>query len=181
MNFIIYDLEATCWENRPTDYKQEIIEIGAVMLDAYGEELGTFNRFVRPILHPDLSFFCKGLTGIEQRTVDKASTFQEVIESFQDWAEVFYEDYRLCAWGSFDEKMLYQDCNLHDIETDWLDDKCLNIKRQFQELKGLRQPWGLKKTIDKLGFEWSGTAHSGIDDAINLSKIFLEYRDEWRY
>ena len=77
--------------------------------------------------------------------------------------------------------MLYQDCNLHDIETDWLDDKCLNIKRQFQELKGLRQPWGLKKTIDKLGFEWSGTAHSGIDDAINLSKIFLEYRDEWRY
>ena len=181
MNFIVYDLEATCWENRPTEYRQEIIEIGAVMLNAYGEELGTFNRFVKPIIHPDLSFFCTKLTGIEQETVNRAGTFVDVIESFQDWAEVFYEDYRLCAWGGFDEKMLYRDCELHDTETDWLDGKCLNIKRQFQELRRLKQPWGLKKTLDKLGFEFEGEAHSAIADALNTAKIFLKYRDEWRY
>lgn len=181
MNFIIYDLEATCWENRPVQYKQETIEIGAVKLNYFGEVLGTFNRFIRPILHPRLSFFCTSLTNIDQKTVDRADTFDRVIEDFQDWAEVFYEDYRLCAWGGFDEKMLFRDCELHDIEPDWLDGKCINIKRQFQELKRLKQPWGLKKTLEKTGFEFEGEAHRAITDAKNLVKIFREYRDEWVY
>lgn len=181
MHYIIYDLEATCWENRPTNYEQEIIEIGAVMLNGYGEALGTFNRFVRPILHPDLSFYCKNLTNIDQAVINRASDFQTVIEEFQDWAEVFYEDYLLCAWGSFDEKILRKDCILHDVETDWLEEKCLNIKRQFQEIKRLRQPWGLKKAVEKSGFEFEGEPHRAINDAINLTKIFLENRDEWRY
>lgn len=181
MHFIIYDIEATCWENRPVDYQQEIIEIGAVMLNGYGEELGTFNRFVKPILHPQLSFFCKKLTNIEQINIDRAASFETVIEEFQDWAEVFYEDYRLCAWGGFDEKMLMRDSELHDLETDWIEGKCINIKRQFQEIKRLKQPWGLKKTIEKLGMEFEGEAHRAITDAINLTKVFMEYRDEWRY
>lgn len=181
MHFIIYDLEATCWENRPREQTQEIIEIGAVLLNRYGEQLGTFNRFVRPILHPDLSFFCKNLTSIEQVNVDKANTFETVIEEFQDWAEVFYEDYRLCAWGGFDEKMLRQDCLLYDMDIEWLDNKCLNIKKQYQELRRLKQPWGLKKTVEKEGFEFTGIPHRAISDAENLTKVFLEYRDEWRY
>lgn len=181
MHFIIYDIEATCWENRPSDYQQEIIEIGALMLNGYGEELGSFNRFVKPILHPRLSFFCTNLTNINQKQIDRADTFAQVIEDFQDWAEIFYEDYRLCAWGGFDERMLRQDCILHDMETDWIDNKCLNIKRQFQEIKRLKQPWGLKKSVEKLGMEFEGEAHRAINDALNLAKVFLEYRDEWRY
>ena len=44
MNFIIFDLEATCWEGKPPNMVQETIEIGAVRINPYGEVEDTFNR-----------------------------------------------------------------------------------------------------------------------------------------
>ena len=180
MNFIVFDLEATCWEGRPPSKVQEIIEIGAVRLNPYGEVTGTFNKFIRPILNPFLSHFCRQLTSIEQHNIDRANGFSEVIEQFQDWAEVFDEDYLLCSWGNFDRKMLIQDCQLHDLEYDWAEQH-INLKRQYQELKRLRKSRGLRSAVTAEGFEFTGIHHRGIDDAENLAKIFAKYLDVWRY
>ena len=179
MNYIIFDLEATCWRGSPPSKVQEIIEIGAVRLNPYGEVEGVFNRFVRPILNPNLSTFCRELTSIEQQDVNRASTFPTVIEDFQDWAEVFDEDYMLCSWGNFDKKMLIQDCILHDMEHEWAREH-INLKRQYQEIKGLKKTRGLKRTVEHEGFEFTGTHHRGIDDAENLAKVFAKYLDVWQ-
>ena len=88
MNFIIYDLEATCWTGRPPGLVQETIEIGAVHINGYGEELGSFNKFIRPIVNPNLSPFCRELTSITQEDVNRANTFPSVIEAFQDWIDI---------------------------------------------------------------------------------------------
>jgi inhibitor of KinA sporulation pathway (predicted exonuclease) len=159
---------------------QEIIEIGAIKLNPYGEVTGTFNQFVKPVLNPRLSAFCQELTTIEQGAIDRAKSFTEVVEHFQDWAEIFEEDYLLCSWGAFDRHMLIQDCRLHRMEEDWAEEH-INLKRQYQELKKLRRPWGLKRAVEAEGFEFTGVHHRGIDDAENLAKIFGKYLDEWRY
>ena len=65
MNFIIYDIEATCWRGMPPGLIQETIEIGAVKCNYYGEPLGEFSRFIRPQINPELSLFCRQLTNIE--------------------------------------------------------------------------------------------------------------------
>ena len=57
MNYILYDLEATCWLGRPPKGIQEIIEIGAVKVNEYGEVLGEYNKFVQPTVNKKLS--CK--------------------------------------------------------------------------------------------------------------------------
>lgn len=180
MNFIIYDLEATCWLGRPPSLIQEIIEIGAVRLNGYGEVEGTFNSFVKPKVNPRLSSFCTELTTIRQEDVDRARYFPHVVEAFQDWAEVFDEDYLLCSWGDFDKKMLISDCKLHQLEYDWVD-SYINLKEQYREIKRLRQAKGLKSVVNAEGFEFIGTHHRGIDDAKNLALIFTKYLDEWRY
>lgn len=180
MNFIVFDLEATCWQGRPRSMIQEIIEIGAIKMNPYGEVTGTFNQFIRPILNPRLSAFCQELTTIEQEDIDRAKSFPDVIEHFQDWAEIFDEDYLLCSWGNFDRQMLIQDCRLHRMEEDWAEEH-INLKRQYQELKKLRRPWGLRRAVESEGFEFTGVHHRGIDDAENLAKIFGKYLDEWRY
>ncbi len=180
MNFIVYDLEATCWLGRPPNETQEIIEIGAFLINPFGEVESVFNRFVRPVVNPYLSAFCQELTTISQEKVNRASTFPDVIEDFQDWAEIFDEDYLLCSWGRFDKKMLINDCKLHDMEYDWTE-KHINLKKQYQEIKRLRRPVGLRTAVEKEGFEFTGTHHRGIDDAENLAKIFGKYLDEWRF
>jgi inhibitor of KinA sporulation pathway (predicted exonuclease) len=160
---------------------QEIIEIGAIKVNRFGEILGQFNRFVKPVMNPLLSRFCRQLTTIEQAIIDRAGTFPDVVEDFQEWAGVFDgEEYLLCSWGGFDQRMLVQDCQLHKIESDWVAPH-LNVKKQYHEIKRWRNYKGLRKVVELEGFEFTGTYHRGVSDAQNLAKVFVKYIDEWQY
>ena len=180
LKFIIYDIEATCWGKYAPPKQQETIEIGALMLDRYGEVQDTFHRYVRPKLNPLLSNYCFDLTGLEQETIDRAAYFPDVAEDFQDWIEVFDEDYMLCSWGSFDQKILMSDCDLYNMETKWLE-PYMNLRRQYQTMKRSRRNQGLKYVVEKEGFEFTGTNHEAIADAENLAKVFIKYLDDWVY
>ncbi|MFN8301081.1 MAG: 3'-5' exonuclease [Saprospiraceae bacterium] len=178
MNYIVYDLEATCWENMPIGYVQETIEIGAFRVNAYGEVRGKFNRFIKPVVHPVLSPFCRQLTSITQEDVNRAKTFPDVIEEFQNWARIDEEDYLLCSWGSFDKKMFINDCRLHRLDTDWAEQH-VNLKEQYRISNRMRHGIGLRKAVEKEGILFTGMHHRGISDAENLVKLFLKYLGTW--
>ena len=183
MNYIIYDLEATCWEN---DYeargkKREIIEIGGVMVDEYGDVKSRFESFVQPIVHPMLSDFCQRLTSISQVDVNQADKFPEVIADFQDWIGLNSdEEYLLCSWGFFDRSALIKDCALHNLESRWARQH-ISLKDQYPRIKNTGRAVGMKKALHIEGFEFEGTQHRAIDDALNLVKIFRKFQNLWRY
>jgi len=182
MNYIVYDLEATCWEGQPTEMVQEIIEIGALKINQYGEVESRFNSFVRPILHPNLSSFCTNLTSIDQISINRADTFPEVVDDFKDWAGIFDDEACLfCSWGSFDKRILVQDLHLHDMESDWVEPNHLNIRRQYHDMRRWKTYKGLKKVVEMEGFEFTGTYHRALSDAENLAKIFVKHIDLWQY
>lgn len=178
MNYILYDLEATCWLGRPPKGIQEIIEIGAVKVNGYGEVVSEFNKFVRPTVNTRLSSFCTRLTTITQKDVDRANTFPKVAEEFKDWIGVYDEDFTLGSWGIFDIQMLRKDCELHKMETDWLSN-FIDVKEQYRVIKNLEKGTGLKNTTRHEGFEFTGKHHRAISDAQNLAKIFIKYLDDW--
>lgn len=178
MNFIVFDLEATCWENR-LKRQSEIIEIGAMKLNEYAEVVDTFSSFIKPVVHPFLSPFCIQLTSITQVQVNRAAKFYTVITEFQDWISM-EEEYLLCSWGDYDRKQLIKDCEFHEIDSFWVDEH-INLKAQYQKIRGLNKPIGLKKAVTVEGFEFDGVHHRGIDDAYNLAKIFGKFFDEWVY
>ncbi|MBK9016058.1 MAG: exonuclease domain-containing protein [Saprospiraceae bacterium] len=180
MNYIVYDLEATCWEGESPDMVQEIIEIGALKINPYGELEGTFNSFVRPVLHPNLSLFCRQLTTIDQISINRADTFPNVVEDFQEWAGVFDdEDCMFCSWGSFDKRMLVQDSASQPGNR--LDRAVpLKYSSAIPRVAPLAHLQGLKKVVELEGFEFSGVYHRAISDAENLSKIFVKHIDVWR-
>ncbi len=177
MNYIVYDLEATCWDGIPT-MTQETIEIGAVMVNRYGEITGKFNKFIQPVLHPNLSTFCSELTSIRQEDLRHADKFEIVIRQFMEWGRIEEEEYLLCSWGNFDKRMLFNDCLLHGIIPDWTETH-INLRAAYKEMKHFRYPPGLRKTIKKEGFEFDGTQHRALVDAENLAKVFIKYVDEW--
>lgn len=180
MKFIIYDLEATCWRGRPPGGINEIIEIGALMLDPLGQIEDTYSRFVKPTVNPRLSGFCKQLTSITQENVDRAELYPKTIEEFQDWIGIDENDYLLCSWGKYDVKMLRENCELHRMDTDWLHANT-DLKEQYHTIKGQHKLTGLVNTLRKEGMEFTGVQHRAISDAENLAKIFIKYIDEWVY
>ena len=179
MNYIIYDLECTCWEDKTEEQTMETIEIGAVKLNEYGEVLGAFSRFIRPKIHPVLSNFCQRLTSISQIDINRAEPFSLVIHDFMDFIDLEDDDYWLCSWGAFDKNQLEADCRLHDIKEAWLEYH-INIKQDYLNMKGFRTPIGLKKAVIREGFEFTGIHHRAISDAENTAKIFVKYLDSWK-
>lgn len=159
---------------------QETIEIGAYEVDSFGEVGRAFSRLIHPLLHPQLSHFCRRLTHIDQADINRARDFSRVIGAFQDWIDIDGEPYVLAAWGAFDERQLRQDCSLHRLEDDWLDHH-INLRTQYRELRGLPKKRGLASAVRHEGFEWSGEQHRALDDAANTVKVFRKLLDMWRY
>jgi inhibitor of KinA sporulation pathway (predicted exonuclease) len=183
MNFIIYDLEASCWqyESERIGKTQEIIEIGAVKINEHGKTISRFESFVRPVVHTILSDFCRQLTSISQIDVNQADTFPTVIEDFKDWIGLNdEEDYLLCSWGFFDQRVLSKNCILHKIDDKWTEEH-ISLKHQYPRIKGIGSSIGLKNAVEREGFEFEGAHHRGIDDAINLAKIFIKYQNQWQF
>lgn len=206
MNFIIFDLEATCgW---PNEHRQsEIIEIGAVKVNEKLEIVDEFQAFVKPVINPELTDFCTTLTSITQADVDSARTFGDVITDFKIWCgltNLKEEPYWLCSWGFYDKRQLKQDCEHWGEDTSWLKNH-VSIKHQHgnmlskdmfpkyialgfseakarQHCKGLKQRGvGMTTALEMLGIPQEGTHHRGIDDARNIAKIFVRIFDRLEF
>jgi inhibitor of KinA sporulation pathway (predicted exonuclease) len=100
--FLIIDFEATCWTDGINHNDNEIIEIGAVMVQDF-KKIGEFGSFVKPVRNPILSDFCTRLTSITQVDVDKAANFVEVLFSLAIFVKQFKmlypnDDVVFCSW-----------------------------------------------------------------------------------
>ena len=178
MNYIIFDLEATCWKNK-TDRNREVIEIGAIKISEQRKMIDEFNCFVKPVIHPILSDFCKELTTIQQSDIDHADFFPEALSQFKNWINVD-EKYMLCSWGFYDKKQLEQNCDLHQFDKVWLVHH-ISLKHQHATIKNLKRAMGLANALEDENLNLDGMHHRGIDDAKNISKIFVKYFDRWKF
>lgn len=173
MDYIIFDLEATCEENN-RNFKNEIIEIGAIKINHRGETIGVFSKFAKPSENTKLTEFCKELTSISQDQIDLADPLESVLIEFQEWIG----DGELISWGAYDINQIERDVTSqgikHLIDITSLKKRHTDFKRWYAELKGVR-PCGMKKALSMEKMELTGTHHRGIDDARNIAKIFVKY------
>lgn len=89
--YCVIDFEATCEENNPHNYKHEIIEFPALMVNAQTLSVDSkFHAYCKPVINPKLSTFCVKLTGIDQvgfvLLCRKANMH---ILTFYNWVDVY--------------------------------------------------------------------------------------------
>jgi 3'-5' exoribonuclease 1 len=178
MNFIIFDLELTCWEGDMAGRHQEIIELAALKINSYGHTTSRFNRFVKPKWYPILSPFCSQLTTINQAQINLAKSFKEVSRDFIDWIDMDQEKYYLIAWGHNDLGFLKNECQNHNIDREWLENY-VDLNNKYIKLRKLRDSISLLGALSLEGLEFEGTQHRAEDDAYNLSRLFIKYLADW--
>ena len=169
--YLIVDLEATCADdNSIPRQKMEMIEIGAVMLNSKTLDVESeYQIFIKPILHPVLTEFCKSLTSISQENVDTAPLFPDALKDFQSWFRPF-GSYLFCSWGEYDKNQFKQDCKLHSVDYPFLEGH-LNIKKAFSVAIDSKHKFGMDGALKKLGLQLEGVHHRGIHDARNIARI----------
>ena len=184
------DLEATCDEypDGLTDEEtagrvllvqkneMETIEVGAVVLDLHqgAAIVSEFCAFVRPVLNPVLTDFCKRLTTISQINVDSAGTYSEVSQELDDYLAPFKaEGLMWCSWGEYDAKQLAMDADRNDCSPMLSDVSHTNVKKWHWKVLDCRA-MSLRPAVEGAGIEWTGQYHRGIDDARNLGLLVGE-------
>lgn len=169
--FLIIDLEATCCDRKTIKrHEMEIIEIGAVMLEAQNLTIvDEFQSFIKPIRHPILTQFCQQLTSITQIQVDSAPTYQEAIDPFKKWLYQ-YSNFIFGSWGDYDRKQFEQDSKFHRGSYP-ISSEHINLKQLFTENQKLPKRYGMAQALELAKLELTGTHHRGIDDAKNIAKL----------
>ncbi len=169
MQYVIVDLEATCWEKGTSPDRMETIEIGAVFLEsASGPASREFARFIKPVVEPNLSEFCQQLTTIQQEQVNSADYFWNVFPQFVEW--IGPEPFILSSWGVYDLNQFRRDCERHKMQLPESFQRHINLKQDFAQILDVKK-CGMSTALELLNLSLEGTHHRGIDDARNIARI----------
>ncbi|KAL5708441.1 hypothetical protein ACHQM5_019234 [Ranunculus cassubicifolius] len=172
--FVVIDFEATCdKENNPNP--QEIIEFPSVLVNSMTGQLeASFQTYVRPAYHQNLTDFCKELTGIQQIQVDRGVPLSEALLMHDKWLEekgIKHTKFAVVTWSNWDCRvMLENECRFKKIRKPPYFNKWINLKVPFQEVFGGVR-CNLKDAVQLAGLAWEGRAHCGLDDARNTARL----------
>ncbi|MFT5686909.1 MAG: DNA polymerase III epsilon subunit-like protein [Myxococcota bacterium] len=155
------DTETTGMLNDPL---AEVIEIGAVILDRWGNEIGHFNELARPWHNPHrpTALAALNVSGIKTAELRAARPIAEVAADFQAWLTSWNNPVCIAYNVGFDKAMLKR----HGIEATW--GRCaMHLARRVRtgsaKLELLSGDWGLRTEAQ---------THRALDD-VRLSVAVL--------
>jgi inhibitor of KinA sporulation pathway (predicted exonuclease) len=169
---IVIDVEATCWEDHPTENEEsEIIEIGLCVVDVQRHErIAREGLLVRPT-HSRVSPFCTRLTTLTQTQVDQGLLFTEAC---QRSAQHYHTTQRTWAsWGDYDRRQFERQCQHERVQYPF-GPTHLNIKNLFALAEKLEYEVSLAQALDRYDMRYEGTPHRGVDDAWNITGILIQ-------
>jgi len=178
-HLVVLDFEATCLENTKI-VPQEIIEFPSVLINTSTLEIeDQIQIYVKPVHNPQLSPFCKQLTGIQQQWVDDGVLFEEAYQRYNKWLEekgllTNPESFIIITCGDWDLKTMLPGQLQLQPKTPRLPhfQKWINVKKLFSKCYQSHAP-GMVGLLNYFQLDLEGKHHSGIDDCKNIARIVL--------
>lgn len=168
------DLEATCSDDGSIErHEMEIIEFGCTVLDLEMNVVAKFNRFVRPIIHPQLTDFCKSLTTITQEQVDSADDWVTVASEIDDFVKQLDAPAIWVSWGGFDERLIARSCKMKPIPNP-MPRMYFDLKRLEAASRNTKKCLSMRNVMKHYKLMFPGTLHRACDDAAALAMV-LQY------
>lgn len=170
--FLIYDLECSFSVARdtPRNYS-ELLEIGAVLVDGGHQVVDSFQSYVKPVFHTQLTHECIELLGDIQSSVDKAQKLPVVWAKFEEWLSK-YPIAKVASWGISDKTFLCAQLERYKLQSEFLEIEYVDLKKAFRKSRPLKiKPVGLKRACEILEIKMVGSHHSALDDAMSVFKV----------
>lgn len=180
MEYIVFDLEFNQGFDRELNKTVsnekcpfEIIQIGAIKLDAHFNIIDTFNSYVKPELYKSIHPFVGKMTSISLSNVKDAPSFPQVYKDFRKF--VSGKNSVLCVWGSGDLKELYRNINYYGLPSKTLPKNYINIQKHASEYfnNPSGKSIGLQNAISILGLEEGRSYHNALNDAYYTAQVFI--------
>jgi inhibitor of KinA sporulation pathway (predicted exonuclease) len=150
----------------------EVIEIGAVRLNASLQQVDEFSSLIKPVYFSKLNSFIKGKTGIPQDEIDIAHGFRKVITDFIQWLDQS-EAFLLITWGGEDLKRIVFDTRMHKLDDAyWMAAQYYDLLKGFLRCRNLTNDISVEGALLDLGIQATGSAHRALDDSRMTAEVF---------
>lgn len=168
---IFFDFEMNCLENFND---VEIISIGAVKTDIYGNINSKFYEFIKPKCISKLTPKCIEITSLTQNDINNAKSFETVFKEFSYWCG--NKNKLFMYWGGNDIRVLKNDINRNSSKLNILN-TLLKNNLDFQEilckdLLEIENFLSLKNALTKYNIDFLGKQHDSLFDSINLAILY---------
>jgi inhibitor of KinA sporulation pathway (predicted exonuclease) len=171
MDYIILDIEFN-GRKFASDLPMEVIEIGAVRLDATLQHIDEFSALIKPVYFSKLNTFIKKKTGIPQEDIDDAAGFRKVIADFLDWLGRS-DELMLVTWGGEDLKRIVFDTRMHKLDDAyWMAANYFDLLKGFTRFKKVTNDVSVEAALVDLNIVAEGSAHRALDDARMTADVF---------
>lgn len=170
---IVMDLEWNYGTVEPSasgnSLKFEIIQIGAVRVDARGKILKTFERLVGPSVYPKMASHVEKLTGITAQRLSGAQKFPVVWKAFLDWTQ---GERQIIFWGNCDAAVLLNNLLYHGFSQG--EELVMYDLQALYDCAFVKsgQQTALGGALGALELTPYGQYHSALADAVNAASIF---------
>ncbi len=179
MKHIVVDLEmnglAKEYKEEKQKWGREVIEIGAVVLDDFYHEIGSFKTLVKPQYNDRITPYYSNLTGITTEMVAEAPHFEDALKIFFSWCRSLDEQVQFYQWSESDLEQIVKEIELKGIVLDSNNKKMLNNWEDFQKEYGeklnLTNAVSLKNAAMYAGVDFEGREHDALDDARNTATL----------
>ena len=157
--------------------KNELIEIGAVLLDENYNVIDSFKTYVRP-KYGQVTPFIQKLTGITKADTDNAPNIKEALEDFISWLP---EDAILVSWSENDEMQIRQEMECKGLgitEIDRYLDNWEDCQKNFGEKMNSPKTYRLSEALIIADIDYEEGAHDALVDAYNTALLFAKMKRE---
>lgn len=181
MYYIIMDLE---WNNayvhRSKSFMNEIIEVGAVMLDDKLNSVSEFSSFVKSRIGKKIRSNIKRLTHISNDDMRSGEPFETVMQRFNDW--IGDRENVILTWGNSDIRVIIENFRmLAGKENVPFLSNYTDVQRYFQIKKGIptEKQLGLFNAAEEVGMDPdSFSHHRALDDSLLTAECFRRVFDD---
>lgn len=192
MNYVFIDFEMNEIDRQYKKVRREcaneIVQIGAVMLDEEYNEIGEFIEYAHPVYNDCISGGCARVTEITYENVADARSIEEVYNEFADWCAGLAgpRNYEVFAWSESDLMQLVNEMKIKNFgadhpETDWILHNWIDYQQEFSKLIGCSSQLSLSAAVGAVGMDFAGHQHDALCDARNTARIFQTAQDEEKF
>ncbi len=171
---IVIDLEFTPVSRKYPEVREymrdEIIQIGAVMLDKDYRFIGSFSSYVKPRYVERIVPKVAALTGISDADLVNASDLEEALDRLCAWIGDTGR-VRVYSWSGTDLWQLDTECWVKGLEFPCCMGRWMDFQRVFCRMIGSNRQISLKDAVSCANFQFRGEAHTALWDAMSTAEL----------
>ncbi len=168
---LFLDLEMTL--QRLKNENEEIIQIGALLVDQFDQVIFTYNYYIKPTLIENVSNRTLTFLNIEKQQINSGIPYSKFYEDLKE--VILHYKPAVIVWGNNDKYSLDKSYTINKVSPIFFDADFINMQQILKKFYNFNNELGLFTTAKIYGIECGDQLHDAFDDASLTRLIFNKF------